>query len=260
VAMLGCAVIYLRRIRTQTGPSDREQCVAGIGLAALASLLLVKMLLNAHVEGYGFAHAAVATVVVIAVASSVLPAWVAARGGAAGVMRAVAAACLVIVIATHLRIAGYWEGSKTHRVAAGADAFRANPRAMIVNSAVAALQNLIPADGTVAVFPEGVMLNYLARRATSVPYVNFIPPELAIFGEGRMAAALQDHPPDYVLIVTRLTREYGPTFFGQDYGERLYEWISANYTPIRTIGGNPLSERRFGVLIARRSDVGGPSR
>jgi hypothetical protein len=105
---------------------------------------------------------------------------------------------------------------------------------------------------TLAVFPEGVTINFLARRVNPTPYVNFMPPELIIYGEDRILEAYRTHPPDYIVMVGRTTDEYGLRKFGQDFGRKLYAWIEQAYEGVTLAGGPPLESEKFGIGLARR--------
>ena len=97
------------------------------------------------------------------------------------------------------------------------------------------------------------MINYLARRCTSTAYVNFNPPDLLLFGEDRMIAALRRSPPDYVFLVHKDTNEFGERFFGRDYGRHLFAWIWDNYVeqplPMLNLGAEPLQSAQFGIRL-----------
>jgi hypothetical protein len=84
-------------------------------------------------------------------------------------------------------------------------------------------------DETLGVLPEGVMLNYLTRRASPTKYITWMPPELYFFGEANMLAALQAAPPDWVLVAPRDFKEYGLPPFGEGYGDAIARWITRNY-------------------------------
>ena len=100
------------------------------------------------------------------------------------------------------------------------------------------------------------MLNYLARRANPTGHVNFMPPELLIFGEDRILEAFRRSPPDLIALTHKDTREYGVGFFGKGYGRDLYRWIEANYQPIALFGDPPLEPgSRFGVRLLERKLV-----
>lgn len=108
------------------------------------------------------------------------------------------------------------------------------------------------ATNTLAVMPEGAMLNYLTRRINPTPYTVFTF-EIWAFGEQTMLAAYQKNPPDYVVLVHQSAAEYGHTYFGQQngYGHDLMEWINQNYQPVWLIGGEPLQTNVFGIKILK---------
>ena len=101
--------------------------------------------------------------------------------------------------------------------------------------------------------PEGVLLNYLARLPNPTPYVNFMPPELVLFGEAAMLAALEGAPPDAICIVHKDTSEYGVRFFGRDYGQALRAWVDRRYAPAGGWGDEPLAPGTgFGIRLLER--------
>ena len=116
-----------------------------------------------------------------------------------------------------------------------------------------------PADSSLLVLPEGIMLNYLTRRPNPTPYHTFMPPELAIFGEKEVLESFQQHPPDYVVLIHKDTVEYGVGFFGQDarYGQRLRQWVDRNYVRVLRILNEPLHNESFGIELWLRADQRG---
>ena len=125
---------------------------------------------------------------------------------------------------------------RTQLVGRGPDAFLTEPdRAVPANRAIEAIEAL-PADATLAVLPEGVMLNYLTRRTNPTGIVNFMPPELIVFGERRILAAFAKSPPDFIALTHKDTREYGVGTFGRGYARDLYAWVVRNYQPVRLFG------------------------
>jgi hypothetical protein len=97
--------------------------------------------------------------------------------------------------------------------------------------------------GTLAVFPEGITINYLTRTTTPLSFHTFTPVETADTRvEDEILREIQQHPPDRVAIVNRNVREYGYRGFGVDYDRRLMAWIDANYAV----------ERRWPTLLALR--------
>ena len=108
------------------------------------------------------------------------------------------------------------------------------------------------ADEGLVVLPEGVMFNYLARLPNPTPYLNFMPPELIMFGQENMLRAMQQAKPRYVLLTHRNTEEYGYDFFGQGYGQQLGRWIEQHYRPRALYGDPPLAPQ----LLVRHPDFG----
>jgi len=131
---------------------------------------------------------------------------------------------------------------------------RFNPSGQEVSQALAWIEQHVPRDATLAVLPEGTIINYLSRRVNRTGYPVWMPPELQTFGEANMVAAFQQHPPDYICLVKRDVSEYGIGTFGDSPadGLELMQWIEKNYQPVYLIGHEPLSNGLFGVEILKR--------
>ena len=110
-----------------------------------------------------------------------------------------------------------------------ADAFLADERGLVVNAALERLAGLQRPDETLAVMPEGVMVNYLSRTVNPTPFINFMPPEIVMFGEEEIVAALAGQAPDRILFIDREMSEYGYRHLWE-YAPRLMEWIEKEYT------------------------------
>jgi hypothetical protein len=132
-----------------------------------------------------------------------------------------------------------------------------NPKVDPTGSAMAAaaawIETHTAPTNTLAVLPEGVMLNYLTRRDNPTPYVVFAF-EVWAFGEQTMLAAYEKNPPDYIVLVQRDSSEYGMKYFGQQkgYGFDVMRWVNTNYEPVELIGSEPLKNGAFGIEILKR--------
>ena len=249
VILLGVAFAW----RLARDPQRRRAGRTELALCVFALVLLGKMLLFARLFNYGFALAMPATLLVVTALVGWLPARLDARGRAGDVLRAAAVALIAVGIVGHLGIVKGLLANKEHVVGQGADAFRADRRGRIVNEALKTFDRLAEPGATLAALPEGVMLNWLARSANPTPYVNFMPPELLLFGEEHIVAAFEAAPPDFVMLVHKDTSEYGFQFFGADYGGTLAGWIHEHYVPVRRFGQPPLQPKTlFGIALLRR--------
>src|SRR5439155_76720 len=135
-------------------------------VVVFALTLLAKIFFNVHAYHYGFALAMPATLLVVVALVGWAPAAITARGGCGALFRAVALACLLVAALTHLAVSGRRFAAKIHRVGGGADALLADARGPVVEAALGALARQAAAGQSLAVLPEGVMLNYLSRRAS----------------------------------------------------------------------------------------------
>jgi hypothetical protein len=110
-----------------------------------------------------------------------------------------------------------------------------------------------PADATVAVFPEGVGINFFAGRKDPLKYCNFMPPVLQYIGYDKLVEDLAANDVDYVVIIGRGASDYGYPFFGVDYGQGLMNWIKQHYHLEQVIGAMPFNGDRFGAAVYRKN-------
>jgi len=134
-----------------------------------------------------------------------------------------------------------------------------DPTGAALASAAAWIETHTAPTNTLAVLPEGVMLNYLTRRDNPTPYVVFAF-EVWAFGEQTMLAAYEKNPPDYIVLVRRDSSEYGVPYFGlqKGYGLDVMQWVRRNYEPVQLIGGEPLQGGAFGIKILKRLPLESP--
>jgi hypothetical protein len=107
----------------------------------------------------------------------------------------------------------------------------ADPFHGTVEKALSWIETNTPPDTTLAVLPEGAMINYLSRRVNPTHHLVWVPPLMAVFGQTNMTAAFEENSPDYVLIIARSASEFGVGLFGYDprYGMELMRWIGEHY-------------------------------
>jgi len=246
----------------RSGPRGIEAAPAVLLLmwCTFAEVLLGKMLLNARIYHYGFYLALPATTVTVILLVWIVPKIVAAASDDAVARRTrwLLAAAVAVAIAPHLALTQTWFSTKTIAVGSGADRFLASGRSFwqgeAVRDAVGWLERETSSTSTVAVIPEGIMINYLARRITPVPFVNYMPPEVTAFGEPEMLRAFAEHPPDYVLLVDRDTSEYGFAAFGSDprYGAALLSWVRTRYEAVIRVGPGVSEQSKGTIEILKR--------
>ena len=227
-----------------------DQLVHRFAFAAFAGVLLLKMILNVRVYHYGFVLAMPAGMLAITWLLAWFPRWVERRGGHRGAAVTCGLGLLVGFGQAHVqRSASYLAISDT-AVGEGANRILANDRAHYVNPVLALLERLEPAS--VAVFPEGSIINFLSRSPNPTPFYNFVPTGFAIFGEARILGALRTNPPEVIVLCERDTSEFGYRYFGTDYAQQVLRWIEQGYQVERVFGARPLRGEGYGIAVLRR--------
>ena len=72
-----------------------------------------------------------------------------------------------------------------------------------LSAALAWTRTNVPANATLAVLPEGVMLNFLSGHINPTPCISWEPVIMNALGTSNMAAAFERNPPDYIYLVER---------------------------------------------------------
>jgi len=242
--------VFLALVRARRAGRRTDVLVLRLAIIVFAFTLLAKIFFNVRLYHYGFALAMPGTMVLIAAVLAWIPAWIERHGGSGAVFAAGALGVLLVAGQDLVALVGWRYQSRTHSVGRGVDAFQDGSKAVCVAAVLADLSKRMTPDETLAVVPEGVMLNYLARRRASTPHINFMPIELILYDEDRMIADFQRNPPDFIAVAHKHTVEYGLPLFGMDYGVALFNWVKANYTLLGRCGEAPLREpSEFGIDI-----------
>lgn len=240
-----------------------QAAVLGLVLCALALGLLPKIILNVRFHQYGFGLAFPATLLSVVGLLCWVPRRLHQRGWAGWAFRGAGVGLLVVVLIGCLNIVRWRLSDKTavqgglHETFHCRDAILTQPTKFVLPWL---LKNTRPED-TVLVLPEGISMNYFARRVNPTRQINFMPPEIIMYGEDRVLADLQANPADYCVVVHRVTGEYGRDYamFGTFYGQKIYQWVGKNYIGVARFGVMPLSpdrlqdnELKWGVAILKR--------
>lgn len=257
--LLGVAAWQITRLAaaSNSGRAVDARALQSFAAVAFACLLLLKIALNARFYQYGFALAMPGAVLIVAGLTGELPSRVSRDSTTRRLFAHWATSLVVAVIVVHLGFsARVWRGQQV-AFAAGGDRLVGDAQARFLSMLVERLEARLQPGATLAVLPEGVMVNYLARRENPTPYVNFMPPELLMFGERRILSAFQAAPPDFVLLTNRDAADYGLGLLGTDHGRELMGWIEASFELVETIR-EPTSAGRYfsyGLLLRRKAGV-----
>ena len=232
----------------------RRDIAIALILGIFSLVLLSKMMLNTRFSHYGFVLAMPATLFIVTVLLTWIPSIIRKYNGQPLIFYTVVFTLLALTVTWHVDRSSKFYAFKNVAVGQKSDRFLADWRGDAVNLALNWLKSNTVVKETLAVMPEGIMINFLARRENSTPITNLMPPEMIMFGEEKILQSLRNSPPDYIALVHKDTTEYGYRFFGRHYGKETATWIARNYNPVFLIGDKPLQDDRFGILIAKRRE------
>jgi 4-amino-4-deoxy-L-arabinose transferase-like glycosyltransferase len=231
LALAAIGSLVTRFVRSRT-VAERCQLVAPISFATFSLLLMAKVFLAARVDNYGFVLAAPGMFLAVAFLWDWLPRAIDARDGTGLPLRAGVLAALVMANVAMLQAQKIALDLRTVRVGSGSDAIWWNARGQEVNRVLHQIERQLPLDGTFAVAPEGIMLNYLTRRRNPTHYISYMPLEMLLFGEEQMISGFAQGPPDAVLVVNRDLAFYDLKPFGEGYALQLRDWLVDHYQPV----------------------------
>jgi len=129
-----------------------------------------------------------------------------------------------------------WVGQGADRMLAYRPAFL--PSGVTLSRVADWIQTNTPPDRTLAVLPDGSMLNYLLRRDNPTGYLRWNLAESAVFGQDNMNRAFMSAPPDYIVLIDFTISQFELKPFGQDPrdGLELKHWIDAHYRAVYQTG------------------------
>ncbi len=228
------------------------------GVFALS--LLAKLGLFCRIWHYGFALAMPAFVAALYLLLWVIPLLLARYGVPRALFRTGLGLTLLLGFTLLFSQSELRYRQKTVPLGRGGDRILAfepktSPTGAAMQTALDWLSTNAAPNATLAVLPEGIMLNYLSRRTNPTRYCVWNPAEEDAFGQENMTAAFTNGSPDFVMLIERDAAEYGVKPFGQEprFGLELMRWLERNYEPIGLIGQEPLQrDGQFGIKILKK--------
>lgn len=239
--LLPAALVILYRavagLPRTAGPEARLWIVWSV----FALALLPRMFLAPRIFHYGFYLGMPAFILLAVFLTHHVPESLPLSPGAKMRYRRLAAAFLLLGMARLTATSQlFFYSRKTVDAGRGGDRIRAydDRQTRAVRTLLEAFDRSVPPGASLAVLPEGAMLNYLGRRANPTGYLNLTPLVTAAYGEDSILAAFRRRPPGYVVVFPRDTAEFGVGPFGRDssYGRAIREWVEREYTAVFRTG------------------------
>ena len=242
---------------------EKEVSRAGLPIfifSVFASVLLIKILFVPRVYGYGFVLAMPATLLVCYALLYLIPARIKARWGGSGIFRYSVLAAILVMLSVYTLRSYRLYTTQDYPVGKGGDTLVASgfSGGKAVDILLGQIERVMAPEDDFIMLPEGTLVNYLSRRKNPVKYTSFLPSDMTIYGEETILSAIRENPPDFVIFISRDTIEYGAHYLGQDYGHRLFAFITAGYEDVVRIGNMGFLERSvsmsqpLGIVIMKR--------
>jgi hypothetical protein len=241
-------------------PDERVRLAPLVLLAAAAWTLLARMVLNVHLHHYGFYLAMPAAVFVVVLGAHTAPSLLASKvTGGGRILRPVVLATVGLLTLYSIGLSASSYAQMTVPIGRDRDALYgpspdASPTGALAAALVERIVSDVPPHATLAVLPDGTLVNFLTRRPNPTPYNHVMPPLLLVHGVDRVVASYDARAPEYVVLYDWSGDEYGVGDFGGGrWAAEVVAWIRRRYEPLRAV---PSSEGRTGFSLWRLR--GGP--
>jgi hypothetical protein len=236
----------------RASPAHESRALTRIPLALFGLLLLLKTPFASRLYHYGQFLSMPGFLFAAALLVTAIPSEIDRRGGNGRAFCQVAGTLLALVVGTALYWTQTFTDQKTCSVGSGANRFDADGRGCVLDEVRAALAATARPGQTLAVLPEGSLLNLLTGLPRPTRFGTLMPFEAHLYGEEAILRAFEENPPDWVVLVHKDTSEYGVRFFGRDYLTGLGRFLAARYEPVERWGSEPFTGEGFGVKLLKR--------
>lgn len=247
--MLFSAGYCIRLQSRHPGTSTARKSSELLPFIVFGFLMLLKILLYARLYHYGFVLAMPATLILIRITLDLIPSHLSERRCGSHLYRTVILILIACIAAGHLRSAYAHHIRKFEFAGSGSNRFVTDQRGRYLTVIVQAVEKYLSPEDTLAVLPQGAVINFLTGHGSPVRQVVYMPTEIAMYGEAELIRDFSRNPPDYIILRDRSTAEHGLRF-GRDYAAELVSWIQSHTVPVaQIIPPSPMGY--FGVQLLR---------
>lgn len=88
---------------------------------------------------------------------------------------------------------------------------------------------------TIAIFPEGTMINFLTQRPADNNYSSLIPLYVETFGDEKIIKYFEKIKPEYIILNNWDTKDYYYKYICNDYAVSFCNYVAKNYTQEKVI-------------------------
>lgn len=252
--LLGTAAALLAIVFRAKTDSRKDKALALLGLSITAFLLLARVFFFVRAGHYGFYLLAPGLIVYYVLFLELIPRALPAAINK-NFFKAAYLTVFIFFIAGHFSVTRFCWRNKTLRVESPVGTIYTfdNAREERCRQLIDYLRLNTPADATLVVFPEGVMINFMSSRVNPLRYCMYMPLDLAKKNATEtVLAELEAKSIDYLAVNQRLGDEQGYPVFGRDYAQPIAQYIEEKYELIKQFGPMPFTSEDYGIALYRR--------
>ncbi len=254
------AIAAFYGLKLLTGRSEEpSRDIPLFALSVFSGALLLKIVFITRIYGYGFVLAMPATLLVIYFLMSEIPEGLSRRWAGGTIFRYSVFAAVCVLVSVYAVKSYRLYSMMDYAVGEGGDTIIASGHygGKGVDILLEQIDKVMAPEDDFVIMPEGVLLNYLSRRKNPTEFITFLPTDMTIYGEDRLLSALQTTNPDYIILISRDTIEYGVHYLGQGYGDNIFNFVKNGYSDVVRIGDMSFLEnsegKGLGIVIMKRN-------
>jgi len=250
---LAAAWYIFRSLRLAMHGDTQDKQAQGLAvLGTAASLMMVRMFLNGHLDAYGFVMMPLAVLfgiqILVMETTRALPSH--ARWLSTTLFTVLILSGVAVLLNFNLSV----YAKKTYPVGMGRDRFYAYPpelnsEGLMLNALIGTVKQDFPNAKTLVAFPHGIAINYHTRMQTSLAELEFTPVALGFAGPQHVVDELKAQPPDAAVLFAADYRVFDLQYFGQDEGSGrdIIQWLNEHYKVIAH--GSPAKDSASGYQV-----------
>ena len=159
-------------------------------------------------------------------------------------------------IMAHVPISFYMYRARTMEISSPRGSMRVRPGYYRCKQLVTYLREKTDPSESLVVFPEGLTLNFLSERESPMHQYAFLPllflnPDF----EKGVIEEIEENNVTYIVILRRLTSEYGAERFGIDYAQGIMRYLAKHYVIEEQFGPWPFTSNEFSLVLLKNANI-----
>jgi len=247
-----CILVFIVSCRKYLKKKDREDLFLAV-FSIFSLLLLTRMFFNVRAEHSGFYLLVPGMLCYYIFFLTMIP-RISQRKDVRAFYRFAFTVLSISFIMAHIPISLYMYKNRTMRISSPRGAMLVHPGYYRCKQLVEYLRKNTDPSDTLVVFPEGLTLNFLSERENPLYQYTFLPLWFLLKpdSEENLAKELEEGNVKYVVILRRLTSEYGAARFGMDYAQGIMRYLADHYVIEKQFGAWPFTSNEFSLVLLKK--------